>query len=74
MIDSRHSEDGIRRRRECLVCKHRFSTCEIDVDHYETLKHNDREAIYKEFCDGCENIAKKLFKALHIKVEEEKEK
>ena len=31
VVDSRHSEDGqsIRRRRECLICLHRFTTYEI---------------------------------------------
>ena len=32
VINSRPQEDIVYRRRECLICKERFSTTEIDVD------------------------------------------
>lgn len=37
VIDSRPQEDSVYRRRECLVCKERFSTTEIDMQMYEKL-------------------------------------
>lgn len=36
--DSRTDEDCVKRRRECKECGYRFSTAEIDMDYYETLK------------------------------------
>lgn len=38
VIDSRQKPYGIRRRRECLVCGHRYSTVEISIDRYNFLK------------------------------------
>lgn len=38
VIDSRVMPYGVRRRRECLVCDHRWTTVEIDVDQYKTLQ------------------------------------
>lgn len=37
VIDSRHEEDYIRRRRVCSNCNHRFFTIEIDEDYYEKM-------------------------------------
>lgn len=37
MVDTRPTEDSVKRRRECVECKHRFSTVEIDADYYEIL-------------------------------------
>lgn len=43
VIDSRSDEDSTERRHECLVCKYRFSTIEIDRDLYERLvRRNDK--------------------------------
>lgn len=69
VIDSRDVEDSRYRRHECLCCKHRFSTYEIDADYYEMLKHIDKESVQRELREGYEAIANKLFKALHIKTE-----
>lgn len=48
IINSRPSEDSVRRRRECTECKHRFSTVEIDSDYYAFLtkegKSNETES------------------------------
>ncbi len=32
VIDTRPTRKGVRRRRECLTCKHRFSTYEIPAE------------------------------------------
>lgn len=37
VIDSRQQEDSVYRRRECLVCKDRFSTTEIDIEMYQKI-------------------------------------
>jgi transcriptional repressor NrdR len=47
VIDSRPDEDSVYRRRECLSCKKRFSTIEIDWQIYvnitkEVSKHENR--------------------------------
>ncbi len=45
VVDSRPSQDGraIRRRRECLECKHRFTTYEyIEHQQLTVLKSDDR--------------------------------
>lgn len=34
VIDSRPEDDCVTRRRECIVCKYRFTTVEIDRDMY----------------------------------------
>lgn len=38
VIDSRDGETSRRRRRECLSCKHRYSTYEIHAEEYERLQ------------------------------------
>lgn len=71
VVDSRPNEDSTRRRRECVECKHRFSTVEIDADYYETLKPIDKNAVQKAvqqiLLDGCANITEKVYSALGIK-------
>ena len=37
VIDSRLQEDSVYRRRECMVCKKRFSTTEIDLEMYQKI-------------------------------------
>lgn len=37
VVDSRPSEDSVQRRRECLCCKQRFSTTEVDLQLYTKL-------------------------------------
>lgn len=39
VIDSRPEDDIVRRRRECMVCKQRFSTVEIDLQMYKKIKN-----------------------------------
>ena len=67
VVDSRPNEDSTRRRRECLECKHRFSTVEIDADYYETLKPVDKYALQNALLDGYTNITEKVYRALNIK-------
>lgn len=38
VIDSRDGESARRRRRECLTCKHRYSTYEIHAEEYDKLR------------------------------------
>jgi len=38
VVDSRKKPYGVYRRRECLVCGHRYSTVEIDVKRYKLLQ------------------------------------
>lgn len=46
IVDSRTSRAGesIRRRRECLVCGHRFTTREVDAETLERLERIARAA------------------------------
>lgn len=37
IVDSRSDGETVRRRRECLECKHRFTTKEIDVNLLDKL-------------------------------------
>lgn len=37
VIDSRADVDSVNRKRECLSCKYRFLTVEIDEDLYEKI-------------------------------------
>jgi transcriptional repressor NrdR len=50
VIDSRDTHDGVRRRRECLSCKHRFTTYErIEQPHIIVIKKSgDRERFAPE--------------------------
>ena len=38
VVDSRSKKFGIQRRRECMVCGHRFNTAEISFDEYYRLR------------------------------------
>lgn len=48
VIDSRPQEDSVHRRRECLVCKERFSTTEIDLSMYEKLANASLSAMQEK--------------------------
>ena len=52
VTDKRDSPTGIRRRRECLKCKKRFTTYEKieKSDIYVIKKDNRREKFEREFC------------------------
>ena len=38
VIDSRHKEDTIHRRRECQECGHRYNTVEVEANEHKSLK------------------------------------
>lgn len=40
VLETRFREDSVYRRRECLICKERFSTTEIDVEMYKRIIKN----------------------------------
>lgn len=50
VTDKRNSPSGIRRRRECLKCKKRFTTCEqvVKNDLYIIKKDKSREKFNRE--------------------------
>lgn len=64
VVDSRSVEDGTRRKRKCLECDYRFSTVEIDVDYYETLRPRNKGEFQKALLDGYTELTKRLYKAL----------
>jgi transcriptional repressor NrdR len=43
VINSRHEEDAIMRRRECNACGYRFTTIEIDKDLFERMVKNPND-------------------------------
>ena len=48
IIDSRKQDDCVIRRRECISCKSRFTTIEIDMDIYKNLlKRKDEHDVKK---------------------------
>lgn len=56
VIDSRSHEDSVYRRRECLVCKERFSTTEIDMQMYEKLASVSLLTIQEKVNEAMEQI------------------
>lgn len=48
VADSRPTDHGVRRRRECLDCGHRFSTMETE----EQFHCQQRETDFRAFLDG----------------------
>ncbi len=56
VIDSRpRSGGGIRRRRECLVCGHRWSTVEIPIDE-AAVRAEEAERILEKALAGMNRI------------------
>ena len=66
VIDSRSHEDSKNRRRECVVCRYRFSTVEIDADYYETLKPTNKREILNRLDDCYKEFIVQMQKALKI--------
>ena len=61
VIDSRSTDEGIRRRRECLECKERFTTYErVDTSSITIVKKDkrrepfDRQKLQKGISKACE--------------------
>lgn len=66
VIDSRPSEDSVHRRRECLVCKKRFSTVEIDLQMYDKI--SDTTLITVEVNELLEQIKNNINKIVFSEV------
>ena len=66
VVDSRTNEDSTRRRRECVECKSRFSTVEIDADYYATLKPVDKRAVQKILHNCHADITRRIYHVLKI--------
>lgn len=62
VIDSRPSEDSVHRRRECLVCKERFSTTEIDMQMYEKLAKDTLSEIQVKVNETMDQIKNNISK------------
>ena len=71
VVDSRPSEDSVKRRRQCVECKHRFTTVEIDADYYAILMPTDKKAFQEALFFGCAELTRRLYRVLNI--EERKE-
>lgn len=59
VLESRASEDSLRRRRECLKCENRFTTYEKAVFQFTVLKKDGREQPF-----NTEKIKNSLMKAV----------
>lgn len=66
VVDSRSHEDSKSRRRECIGCRFRFSTVEIDADYYETLKPTNRQEILSRLDECYKEFMVQMQKALKI--------
>lgn len=60
VIDSRPNEDSVQRRRECLSCKQRFSTTEIDLQLYTKLARTFSVSENKNINKAIEYIKKAM--------------
>jgi len=65
VLESRISEDALRRRRECLKCENRFTTYEKAVYQFTVIKKDGREQPF-----NTEKIKNSVIKAIG-KMEEE---
>ncbi|MDO8656354.1 MAG: transcriptional regulator NrdR [Nanoarchaeota archaeon] len=59
VLESRISEDALRRRRECLECENRFTTYEKAVFQFSVIKKDGREQPF-----NTEKIKSSVIKAL----------
>lgn len=56
-IDTRPSDETVRRRRKCLNCDYRFNTFEISFDEYYGLKN--KEALLDDVLPLVDSIMEK---------------
>ena len=68
VLDSRETDDSVRRRRECRECGLRFSTTEIDLQLYDKRMEESRSIIQKEIREEMENIKKNIDKIISREV------
>lgn len=66
VTDSRPNDDSVRRRRECVEYKNRFSTVEIDTDYYTTLKPPNKRAVQKALQDTYADLTRRIYFILNI--------
>ena len=66
VVDSRRNADSIKRRRRCLKCKYSFATLEVNADGFDMLTKIDKMAVQEALQDGCEELTKRLYRALKI--------
>lgn len=66
VVDSRLRDDCITRRRECLVCEYRFSTIEVEREHYKRMVPPDREALRASVDRFLLNLKAAIYKALKL--------
>ena len=60
VVDSRPTEDSVQRRRECLTCKQRFSTTEVDLQLYTKLASTFSASENKNISKATEYIKKSM--------------
>lgn len=68
VINSRSQEDSVYRRRECLICKERFSTTEIDLQMYEKLAYASLSNIREKVNEVMEQIKNNVNKFISNEV------
>lgn len=51
VVDSRPTQDNVRRRRQCLICGERFTTVEVDIDMFERMQGIEASRKIKEAVD-----------------------
>ena len=69
--DCRLNDDVFKRRRQCLVCRYRFNTIELDKDMYDRLTNlsderfnNTMTNIQDLIDDAMERVKKELYKTV----------
>ena len=44
VVDSRKRQDSVKRMRECKTCRMHFTTIELDMDYYKSLKEEGEKS------------------------------
>ena len=60
VYDSTAQADNIKRRRKCLTCDYRFTTVEIDMDMYNTMRGTNLKTARKTALDALKKATKIL--------------
>ena len=63
-MDSRCQDGGVRRRKACRSCQHRFFTMEIPEDQFNAMK--SREDLLKAFLYRAAQVAAEIEEINHI--------
>ena len=67
VVDSRHKPGRIYRRRECRVCKNRFSTAELNEEQVRSLIDFSVTVLKQETDTAIDSIRGQLYEALGVK-------